>query len=1200
MHPSLGRVLTSLAEAGMELDAEAARDAVWLALRTARTASVEAESDDDEGQRTGTDARADANGVDMGDGEASRPAPPRRAAAPRTESADAAAWPGLTRTVGRAASTHAIPLPTAAALPEARWIARGLRPLRRRVPSASGMDLDVEATVRRAAEEDIWLPVLRSRRERWLDLALVVDDSPSMRVWGDVVDEFARVLRWSGAFRSITRWHMRDDGGPGILPHRSARSVNERPRVPVSLTALPRRGLILVVSDLVADAWYDASHLTMLARWSHAAPVAIVQVLPPQLWARTALARGMAVQLHAPSLVATNAHLSASAPAWLAPDEEEARTEPDTFVAPVTALTPDAIGQLARLLGGPATDSTPGYAFDLVAMRDLGPPPPPRAMPAAERVRRFWSVASSPARRLASAFAASPFLDLGVLRLLRRELIPGGTHLHEAEVVLGGILRRVEEEEVVGDGIAFRFTEGVRPLLLDNIATDDALRVLRRAAELAATDQADAHLFLTALDDPAGVTTPLERTEGSFTDRVAGFLEWLGGPYARMVAGSPADADAELESGAEQAPFDGEAPFEGQAPLEGQAPFEPEAASHAEASAEGEESVTADDRAVDPDATFAELLAALGAMGEEQALELAARTARAAEGERRPDRSAKMRAARAVLLFHMGRHEEAELEFRSAAQRARDVHDLSRRSPALVSAGQAAIEIGDLWTAIELLQDALRPLEATQDWAGGAEALQLLARVHERREEYQPAIDRLRLAADMWQRNGDATSRALTLLERVRVALRGDAELAHSVPALAKEAAEALRNAQVDVHEESLMRVLQAMQRRRPDGYVPRVALFGHIRDGQWGERLARALDVFARPGAIVVDDFVGLGTDGRTWRPGSVERMRGADLVILVLSQSLLNDPESARAAEDLATRVNLPVAPVLVEPTEWEKLPWLARLQISPSSDRPLNREAPDRLADVIGEMIGTLTDLAIRRELGRAAGTRNPLVRLNLLDAKIEPGPPIDRALATLEEAWQMRSHSIVVVRGPSGAGKTGLVNAWLDRLRDTDYAGADVVLGWSFYTDVDLSDRDGAFDRFLSAALDWLAVGIAAPPAEKARRLCRELDRYRSLVVLDGIEKVFGSGDGSGRGYRQSVAVPSRGDAGSVALPEAFIALITALLDTPGAMTVMTTTDWSDRVVSAPRRPRKQDVAPTEFDLPRDRIRLIELHADVPPA
>jgi len=63
--------------------------------------------------------------------------------------------------------------------------------------------LDVTATVEQIANGGPSTPILRPARERWLDIALVIDDSASMRVWRETVREFGALLARHGSFRDV-------------------------------------------------------------------------------------------------------------------------------------------------------------------------------------------------------------------------------------------------------------------------------------------------------------------------------------------------------------------------------------------------------------------------------------------------------------------------------------------------------------------------------------------------------------------------------------------------------------------------------------------------------------------------------------------------------------------------------------------------------------------------------------------------------------------------------------------------------------------------------------------------------------------------------------------------------------------------------------------------------------------------------------
>jgi hypothetical protein len=63
--------------------------------------------------------------------------------------------------------------PAATALPGSLNIARVLRPFGRRVRQQGTLVLNEEATAKRIAEEDIWVPVLDHALTRWLEVALL-------------------------------------------------------------------------------------------------------------------------------------------------------------------------------------------------------------------------------------------------------------------------------------------------------------------------------------------------------------------------------------------------------------------------------------------------------------------------------------------------------------------------------------------------------------------------------------------------------------------------------------------------------------------------------------------------------------------------------------------------------------------------------------------------------------------------------------------------------------------------------------------------------------------------------------------------------------------------------------------------------------------------------------------------------------------
>ena len=156
------------------------------------------------------------------------------------------------------------------------------------------------------------------------------------------------------------------------------------------------------------------------------------------------------------------------------------------------------------------------------------------------RLNRFWQVASPTARRLAGLLAAAPVLSLPVVRLVRQSLLPEALQVHEAEVLLGGLLRVVSAavsavEDAHPDEVRYDFHEGLRPLLLDAVPTADAAEVLERVSAYVEEHLGEGRDFRAILADPTAVGTSLQPDRSPFARVAAEVLLRLGGDYARLV-----------------------------------------------------------------------------------------------------------------------------------------------------------------------------------------------------------------------------------------------------------------------------------------------------------------------------------------------------------------------------------------------------------------------------------------------------------------------------------------------------------------------------------------------------------------------------------------------------------------------------------------------------------------------------------------
>ena len=174
--------------------------------------------------------------------------------------------------------------------------AKALRPLIRKVDSGRKTILDEVETVHRTAEANICVPVFKNEPEPWLDLALIVDENPSMVIWNSTIKELKQLLERYGIFREARIWGLgTDDQGKMVI--RTKVGKKESFKNPQELVDPTHRRLILIVSDCVAPIWFDGSLLSTLEQWTKHQPLAIIQMLPNFLWQRTGLRIGALVEL---------------------------------------------------------------------------------------------------------------------------------------------------------------------------------------------------------------------------------------------------------------------------------------------------------------------------------------------------------------------------------------------------------------------------------------------------------------------------------------------------------------------------------------------------------------------------------------------------------------------------------------------------------------------------------------------------------------------------------------------------------------------------------------------------------------------------------------------------------------------------------------------------------------------------------------
>lgn len=450
-----------LGKAGLELGAEEVADALWLARHinpgVRKQVVKEEDLEDHDVEPTIREEYLDSELEDEGDDEAELPLslPQKQDGA----ESDAVKPDGVP-----------IKAPAAPALRIKLELARALRPLRRHVPSPVKMEFDQAATIKRIADQGIWSPVLSPAPERWLDVALVIEESKSAPLWKETLVEFQTLLERQGAFRRVSSWQLRSDD-VGELTLLSKQS--NRPRSARELVDSTGRRLILVVSDCTSLAWQRGKIYPWLETWGEQALMAVIQLLPERLWAQTGLAHGVPMWLSAlePGVPSAQMIATAQMPLWnlFEPEQEQ-------VTVPVVSLEVEPLNQWAKVISGIGENRTVGFQFNKRENLEVGNQEPEEQleMSAEERVQLFRATASLTAQKLAGLMSAAS-VSPPIVDLIRQTMLPEAEPVHIAEVYMGGLMESHGENQ-------YDFDPDVRDLLADTLSIKDTERVLDRVS----------------------------------------------------------------------------------------------------------------------------------------------------------------------------------------------------------------------------------------------------------------------------------------------------------------------------------------------------------------------------------------------------------------------------------------------------------------------------------------------------------------------------------------------------------------------------------------------------------------------------------------------------------------------------------------------------------------------------------------------
>lgn len=425
------------------------------------------------------------------------------------------------------------------ALPNARAIARALRPLMRRIPSKIDYELDEKATAQQIAEKyllnlRVWAPILKPAPTRWLEVALVVDNSTSMAVWQTVAEELYSLLVRQGAFRDVRMWRLDTESEMAPQLFYGNSDIESAPRSYQELFDASGRRLIIVLSDCVSKAWQNRRMFSWLAKLAPRANVTILQVWPQRLWKRTILGYiNTLVSAREPGLPNTRLIVEQRSAFGLSSKFlNKVSNEPKRVPIPIVALEPHAISNWARMVAGVGHVWAPAIQVEIDSSlqnnQDLANQDIDNNIESDPHylVEHFQATALPLTQKLAGLLASVP-LQLPIMRLIQNSLLPSSEILHLSEFLTSGLIYRVETSI---DNPSFEFIEGVRDLLRRTVSISETVKALQEVGEYINEHFGEGEGFAALIPNVNGIESlVLQEQTIPFAQLQVEVLESLGG-----------------------------------------------------------------------------------------------------------------------------------------------------------------------------------------------------------------------------------------------------------------------------------------------------------------------------------------------------------------------------------------------------------------------------------------------------------------------------------------------------------------------------------------------------------------------------------------------------------------------------------------------------------------------------------------------
>ncbi len=294
----------------------------------------------------------------------------------------------------------------------------------------------------------------------------------------------------------------------------------------------------------------------------------------------------------------------------------------------------------------------------------------------------------------------------------------------------------------------------------------------------------------------------------------------------------------------------------------------------------------------------------------------------------------------------------------------------------------------------------------------------------------------------------------------------------------------------------------------------PSVFISYSHKNEDWKDRLVSHLGVLQKQGLLEIWEDRQI-EGGSNWLQEIESGINRAQVAVLMISADFLNsDFILGKEVPDLLKRRekdNLRILPLIVKPCVWGAVDWLNPIQAHPKDGKPLTGGSEFQIdsdltafATEIHELLEQVSEKVLTVDEAISVSPRK--IEISRLPVTCPTLFGRESELEILDNAWADTQTRTITYTALGGIGKSALINAWLNKMDDHNYKGAELVYAWSLYSQGTKEKGQASPDGFLNDAFKWFGFTGEIPktPHEKGRLLAEIMAKQKTLLIIDGLE------------------------------------------------------------------------------------------------